>query len=46
MGGVFLFRNPFPGNYVKDVFILWAEWEARDKKGLAPKLNIFLQTAM
>lgn len=45
MGGIFLFRNPFPGKNVKDVFILRAEREEKDKKGLVPKLSISLKTA-
>ena len=32
MGGIFLFRNPFSGNYVKNVFILGIGKGGRGKK--------------
>lgn len=37
MGGIFLFRNPPSGNYVKNVSILWVRWGWREKKGLIPQ---------
>lgn len=46
MGGIFLFRNLFPGKYVKDVFILWAEREERDKKRLSFQVEYFSEISL
>lgn len=46
MGGIFLFRNPFPGKYVNDVFILWAEREERNKKGFSSQVEHFSENSL